>query len=92
MNLSGLPLRYLQYIVAVACSGSFVETAEQCTVALPSLLLQIRKLEVQLETVTVDRASRRLSVTLEGQNSPTGCGGYWSKPRAPDACVAIVTV
>jgi hypothetical protein len=44
MNLSGLSLRDLEYVVAIADHGSFVRAAEHCRVAQPSLSAQVRKL------------------------------------------------
>src|SRR5258708_1185939 len=45
MNFSGLSLRDLEYVVAIADHGSFVRAAEHCRVAQPSLSAQVRKLE-----------------------------------------------
>jgi LysR family transcriptional regulator, hydrogen peroxide-inducible genes activator len=67
MILSGLSLRDLEYVVAVADHGSFVKAAEQCRVAQPSLSVQISKLEARLETVIFERTTRRLIVTPEGR-------------------------
>jgi len=67
MNLSGLSLRDLEYVVAVADHGSFVKAAEQCRVAQPSLSVQVSKLEARLETVIFERSTRRLLVTPEGR-------------------------
>jgi LysR family transcriptional regulator, hydrogen peroxide-inducible genes activator len=66
MNLSGLSLRDLEYVVAVADHGSFVKAAEQCRVAQPSLSVQVSKLEARLETVIFERSTRRLLVTPDG--------------------------
>lgn len=67
MTLSGLSLRDLEYVVAVADHGSFVKAAEQCRVAQPSLSVQIGKLEVRLGTPIFERSTRRLLVTPDGQ-------------------------
>src|SRR5271170_7077755 len=67
MNLSGISLRDLEYVVAVAEQGSFVKAAEQCHVAQPSLSVQVSKLEARLETVIFERTTRRLLVTSEGR-------------------------
>jgi LysR family hydrogen peroxide-inducible transcriptional activator len=66
MNLSGISLRDLEYVVAVAEHGSFVKAADQCHVAQPSLSVQVSKLEARLETVIFERTTRRLLVTVEG--------------------------
>jgi LysR family hydrogen peroxide-inducible transcriptional activator len=67
MNLSGLSLRDLEYIVAIADHGSFVRAAEHCRVAQPSLSAQVRKLETWLGIVIFERTTRRLIVTAEGK-------------------------
>jgi len=67
MNLSGLSLRDLEYVVAVADRGSFVKAAEKCRVAQPSLSVQVSKLEARHETVIFERSTRRLLVTPEGR-------------------------
>jgi LysR family transcriptional regulator, hydrogen peroxide-inducible genes activator len=67
MNLSGLSLRDLEYVIAVADHGSFVKAAEQCRVAQPSLSVQVGKLEARLETVIFERSTRRLLITPEGR-------------------------
>jgi LysR family transcriptional regulator, hydrogen peroxide-inducible genes activator len=68
MNLSGLSLRDLEYVVAVADHGSFVRAAEQCHVAQPSLSVQVSKLEARLKTTIFERTTRRLIVTPKGQH------------------------
>jgi LysR family transcriptional regulator, hydrogen peroxide-inducible genes activator len=67
MNLSGLSLRDLQYVVAIADHGSFVRAAEHCRVAQPSLSAQVRKLETWLGIVIFERTTRRVIVTAEGK-------------------------
>ena len=67
MNVSGLSLRDLEYVVAVAELGSFVKAAERCHVAQPSLSVQVSKLESRLKTVIFERTTRRLIVTSEGR-------------------------
>lgn len=67
MNLSGLNLRDLEYVVAVAELGSFVKAAERCHVAQPSLSVQVSKLEARLNTVIFERTTRRLIVTRQGE-------------------------
>jgi LysR family transcriptional regulator, hydrogen peroxide-inducible genes activator len=67
MNLSGLSLRDLEYVVAVAELGSFVKAAERCHVSQPSLSVQISKLEARLGTVLFERTTRRLMVTSQGR-------------------------
>ena len=67
MNLSGLSLRDLEYVVAIADHGSFVRAAEHCRVAQPSLSAQVRKLEAWLGIVIFERTTRRVIVTAEGK-------------------------
>lgn len=68
MNLSGLSLRDLEYVVAIADHGSFVRAAEHCRVAQPSLSAQVRKLETWLGIVIFERTTRRVIVTAEGKS------------------------
>ena len=68
MNLSGLSLRDLEYVVAIADHGSFVRAAEHCRVAQPSLSAQVRKLEASLGIVIFERTTRRVIVTIEGKS------------------------
>ena len=58
MNLSGLSLRDLEYVVTIAEQGSFVKAAEQCRVAQPSLSVQVSKLEARLGVVIFERTTR----------------------------------
>lgn len=67
MNLSGLSLRDLEYVVTIAEQGSFVKAAEQCRVAQPSLSVQVSKLEARLGAVIFERTTRKLIVTPEGR-------------------------
>jgi LysR family transcriptional regulator, hydrogen peroxide-inducible genes activator len=68
MNLSGLSLRDLEYVVAIADHGSFVRAAEHCRVAQPSLSAQVRKLETWLGIVIFERTTRRVIMTTEGKS------------------------
>jgi LysR family transcriptional regulator, hydrogen peroxide-inducible genes activator len=67
VNLSGLSLRDLEYVAAVADHGSFVKAAAQCHVAQPSLSAQVSKLEARLKTTIFERTTRRLIITRKGQ-------------------------
>jgi LysR family transcriptional regulator, hydrogen peroxide-inducible genes activator len=73
MSMSGLSLRDLEYVVAVADHGSFVKAAEQCHVAQPSLSVQVSKLEARLRTVIFERTTRRLIVTRRVNNLSSRC-------------------
>src|SRR5258708_20011337 len=68
MNLSGLSLRDLEHVVAIADHGSFVRAAEHCRVAQLSLSAQVRKLEALLGMVIFERTTRRVIVTVEGKS------------------------
>src|SRR5260370_32176483 len=67
MNLSGLSLRDLEYVVAIADHGSFVRAAEHCGVAQPSLSAQVRKLETWLGIVVLEPHTSRVILTAHGK-------------------------
>lgn len=67
MNLSGLSLRDLEYVVAVAEEGHFGRAAERCSVSQPTLSVQVRKLETALGLVLFERSNRRVLMTAAGQ-------------------------
>ncbi|KMO13505.1 LysR substrate-binding domain-containing protein [Methylobacterium platani] len=67
MNVSGLSLRDLEYVVAVAEEGHFGRAAERCAVSQPTLSVQVRKLEESLGLVLFERSNRRVLLTPSGQ-------------------------
>jgi LysR family hydrogen peroxide-inducible transcriptional activator len=67
MNLSGLSLRDLEYVVAVADEGHFGRAAERCNVSQPTLSVQVRKLENTLGLALFERSNRGVLLTLAGQ-------------------------
>ncbi|GJE25705.1 LysR substrate-binding domain-containing protein [Methylobacterium organophilum] len=67
MNLSGLSLRDLEYVVAVADEGHFGRAAERCNVSQPTLSVQVRKLETALGLTLFERSNRRVLLTTAGQ-------------------------
>lgn len=67
MNLSGLSLRDLEYVVAVCDEGHFGRAAERCNVSQPTLSVQVRKLEGTLGLVLFERSKRRVLLTPAGQ-------------------------
>lgn len=67
MNLAGLSLRDLEYVVAVADEGHFGRAAERCNVSQPTLSVQVRKLEDTLGLVLFERSNRRVLLTEAGQ-------------------------
>lgn len=60
-------LRQLEYIVELADSGQFVETARQCAVSQPALSKQIREVEEGLGVVLFERARPRVITTPIGR-------------------------
>jgi LysR family hydrogen peroxide-inducible transcriptional activator len=67
MNLAGLSLRDLEYVVAVADEGHFGRAAERCNVSQPTLSVQVRKLETALGLTLFERSNRRVLLTEAGQ-------------------------
>ncbi|GJD66099.1 LysR substrate-binding domain-containing protein [Methylobacterium frigidaeris] len=67
MNVSGLSLRDLEYVVAVAEEGHFGRAAERCAVSQPTLSVQVRKLEEALGLILFERSNRRVLLTPSGQ-------------------------
>ena len=68
MNVSGLSLRDLEYVVAVAENLHFGRAALSCSVSQPTLSAQIRKLEDWLGFDIFERAPRQVMVTERGQH------------------------
>ncbi len=67
MNIAGLTLRDLQYVVAVAEHGHFGRAAKACHVSQPALSSQIKKIEEYLGVTLFERDVRRVAVTEVGQ-------------------------
>lgn len=67
MNLAGLSLRDLEYVIAVADHRHFGKAAERCAVSQPSLSAQVRKLEDLLGVSLFERTSRRVLPTPQGE-------------------------
>ncbi|MEZ4321697.1 MAG: LysR substrate-binding domain-containing protein [Myxococcota bacterium] len=59
-------LRQLEYLVAVADTGQFVEAARQCGVSQPALSRQIREVEEQLGVEVFERTRPRVLTTAVG--------------------------
>jgi len=66
MNLRGLTLRDLTYVVAVADHGHFGHAAEACAVSQPSLSVGVRKIEEALGYPLFERTPRNVLVTRQG--------------------------
>lgn len=62
-----LTLRQLQYVVAIAETGSFRAAAERCRVAQPSLSAQVAALEDALGAPLFERGPRRVRTTPAGE-------------------------
>ena len=60
-------LRQLEYVVALADAGRFVEAARRCAVSQPALSKQIREVEDMLGLVIFERARPRVIITPDGQ-------------------------
>ena len=65
-SLSGLSLRDLEYVEAVAELRHFGRAAERCGVSQPALSEQIRKLESYLDIALFERTKRRVALTAQG--------------------------
>jgi LysR family hydrogen peroxide-inducible transcriptional activator len=66
MNIAGLTLRDLQYVVAVANQRHFGRAARACHVSQPALSGQIRKIEEYLGVALFERDVRGVTVTEVG--------------------------
>ncbi len=60
-------LRQLEYLVALADTGQFVETARVCRVSQPALSKQVREVEEMLGVALFERARPRVMVTPAGK-------------------------
>jgi DNA-binding transcriptional LysR family regulator len=64
---SGVELRHLRYLVAVADAGTFTHAAERMFVAQPTLSQQIRRLEEIVGTPLLDRRRDGVGLTAAGR-------------------------
>jgi len=62
-----MTLTQLEYILAVADTGSFSHAARQCHVTQPTLSMQIQKLEEELGIVIFDRTKQPIKATSVGE-------------------------
>jgi LysR family transcriptional regulator, hydrogen peroxide-inducible genes activator len=65
-SLTGLSLRDLEYVEAVAELNHFGRAAERCGVSQPALSEQIRKLEAHIGVAFFERTRRRVAITRQG--------------------------
>lgn len=66
MNLAGLSLRDLEYVVALADEHHFGRAAARCNVTQPTLSVQVRKLETALGVALFERGNRGVITTAAG--------------------------
>jgi LysR family transcriptional regulator, hydrogen peroxide-inducible genes activator len=66
MSFGGLSLRDIEYVVAIADTGSFTAAAEHCGVSQPSLSGQVRKVEALLGLRLFERTGREVRTTAAG--------------------------
>ena len=64
-------LRQLEYIVALADTGQFVEAAKACAVSQPALSKQVREVEEKLGIELFERSRPKVIVTPAGQEIVT---------------------
>lgn len=67
LPMLNITLRNLRAFVAVARSGSFTKAAEHLSVSQPALTTSIRQLETAVGVRLFDRSTRRVGLTVEGQ-------------------------
>ncbi|MDA5193289.1 LysR substrate-binding domain-containing protein [Govanella unica] len=60
-------LRDLEYLVAVADQGHFGRAAEACNISQPTLSMQIKKLETNLNVQVFERGNKSVRVTRIGE-------------------------
>jgi DNA-binding transcriptional LysR family regulator len=65
--LSGIDLRQIRYLMAVADSGSFSRAAEKCNISQPALSKAIRDLETTLQVELLHRRSQGITLTDAGK-------------------------
>ena len=63
-----MDLRQVDYVLAVADTGSFTRAAEKLYVAQPAVSVSIRRLERELGLRLFDRTSRRVALTDAGES------------------------
>jgi LysR family hydrogen peroxide-inducible transcriptional activator len=65
--MNNLTLKQLRYFEALARHGHFGRAAEACAISQPALSMQIKELELSLDTVLFERAPRRITLTAFGE-------------------------
>jgi LysR family transcriptional regulator, hydrogen peroxide-inducible genes activator len=99
-------LRQLEYVVALADTGQFVEAARQCAVSQPALSKQIREVEEGLGLALFERARPRVLVTpagaevvrrarrllVEARELVSAAGAFVGRPRGTVRLGVIPTI
>lgn len=62
-----MTIQQLEYIIAIADHGQFVEAADACGVTQSTLSLMVKKLEAELDVTIFDRNSHPVALTEMGQ-------------------------
>jgi LysR family hydrogen peroxide-inducible transcriptional activator len=65
--MNNLTLKQLRYFEALARHGHFGRAADACSISQPALSMQIKELELSLDTVLFERAPRRITLTAFGE-------------------------
>ena len=65
--MADLKLKDLRYLVAVADTRHFGRAAERSFVSQPTLSAQLKKLEEYLGVQLIERAPKRVSLTVAGE-------------------------
>lgn len=60
-------LKRLSYLVALADHQHFGKAAQSCFISQPTLSMQLRKLEEELDTILVERHTKQVILTATGQ-------------------------
>ena len=71
-----MTLQQLEYIVALDTHRHFVTAAEHCFVTQPTLTLQIKKLETEMDTIIFDRSKQPIVPTSAVKPSLIRLGKY----------------
>lgn len=80
-----MTLTQLEYIIAIADHGSFVEAAEHSFVTQPALTTQVKNLEQELEVILFDRTRKPIIPTEVGQQIIEQARNVvWEARKIPD--------
>lgn len=82
-----MELRQIKYFIAVAEELHFGKAAQRCHIAQPPLSQQIKRLEEELEVQLLERTSRRVSLTPEGEEFLVRCRDIQARLTEAVACI-----